>query len=149
MTEAVTYHDTDLSDEWWLIIARRMTKAMRAEGVIPPERPEPTGVERAVFACVGAVAPAYAIGMAVYYQPEGMECLFLDLLYVQPRFRRAGVALELIDRCVKAAVRDKRPCVELGVMMHNAPMLALTEKCGFGNGRVYFTRAVAPVGGAQ
>lgn len=141
MSEIVTIH-RELWQDAWKIEAERFFVAMQAEGVLPPREPIGGG-EDCIFAMAISGQAWRPVGMAVHYQPEGWTSLWLDLLYVEPDFRRLGVGRKLVTAVMQRADMLGLPKVELGAMLDNQPMQSLAFSFGFENTRVDFSRTVA------
>jgi GNAT superfamily N-acetyltransferase len=137
----IAYIHRELWQDSWRIEAERMFGQMQAEGVLP-EREPLSGGEDAVFAMAVDGRTWRPIGMAVHYQPEGWDALWLDLLYVEPGFRKRGIARRLIDEVAARADILDLPRIELGTTWENRPMQNLAIATGFDNTRVDFARPV-------
>lgn len=140
----IGYLACELSDEKWKRMADRMMDAMFDEGVLPA-RSRLSGGESAILAFEQNRndGPDWgAVGMAVVYQPEGQDLLWLDLLYVIPSHRRAGIGLHLAHEAIRLADERGLPAIEVGTMLFNAAMIGLAQKAGFGEATVYFRQEV-------
>lgn len=108
---------------------RMMLKAMHA-GDVPKPRSPLVGIENAIFA-FSHDKPLDAIAVAAFYQPDGTEIAWLDLLYVLPEFRRRGIGAELLRRVHAQVYQMGLPELQLGTLAGNLPMQALATKVGF------------------
>jgi GNAT superfamily N-acetyltransferase len=147
MSERIVTIHRELWQDAWRIEAERFFAAMEAEGALPTREPI-SGGEDCIFAMAVTGQAWRPVGMATHYQPEGWDALWLDLLYVEPAYRRRGVARRLIAEVVSRADLLGLPRVEFGTMIDNGPMQALAVASGFGNARVNFEMALAAQGGA-
>lgn len=88
-------------------------------GVVPPEE----GDQLIIAQKFGT-----AIGMATFYPGRTPGTVWLALLWVDPLFRRQGVAGALIDAVMDWGRAQDLSTLELGVYTHNAPMLQLMRR---------------------
>lgn len=92
---------------------------------IPP-RPAPSGDDSVVVALnVGNFA-----GFATYCPSTGKQ-LWLDVLWVEPDYRRRGIAMQLLHEVELTARRRHFRGVALGHETGNAAMIALMERTGW------------------
>lgn len=111
------------------------------EGAFPSHRAAPEGDEDIVLAVMDVAdlvgTRVEYVGFASYYVPGHMPLVWLDLLYVEPAFRRQSVATRLVASVMAAAQRDGLP-FECGTLMSNAAMQALAVSLGLeGRSLVY------------
>jgi len=78
-----------------------------------------------------AVAPSgHWAGFATFYETTDGR-LWLDLLWVEPAWRRRGVGRQLLEAVRQAARARNLAGVAQGHAEHNAPMLALMRREGW------------------
>ncbi|TIM09159.1 MAG: GNAT family N-acetyltransferase [Mesorhizobium sp.] len=141
MNPSFRMQECDLADGNRLDEARALMLAGQLEGAIPLDRPELTGVEDAFFARDNSTGEA--VGVAVYYLPEGFDHLWLDILYVVPRCRRQLIGSALVDAVMRVAKHRGFPKVEFGTMLTNETMQRFARHEGFDKGVVYMSKATA------
>ncbi len=141
MNSAFRLQECDLADGLRLDAARELMRAGQKEGAIPLDRDDLTGSEDAFFACDNATGEA--VGVAVYFLPEGFDHLWLDILYVVPRCRRQLIGSALVDAVMRVAKHRGFPKVEFGTMLTNETMQRFARHEGFDKGVVYMSRATA------
>ncbi|CDZ43074.1 Hypothetical protein NGAL_HAMBI1146_58470 [Neorhizobium galegae bv. officinalis] len=119
-------------------IAVGMMLAGQAQGFIPADRSPLTGHEELILARQPTHDGYLNVGVAVFYPPQNSDCLWLDILYVAPEFRRRGVGRELVSQVRQIAAEGGYAEFSIGTMLNNAPMLALLKSIGLTRGLVYF-----------
>ena len=86
-------------------------------------------------------------GMALYYTSYSTwkgRCLYLEDLYIQPEYRRAGVGKALFDQLVNLAKSRGVKRMDWQVLEWNEPAIKFYEKIGatldpeWWNGRMFF-----------
>lgn len=149
----ITYTSVSPLIPEWKVQADRFMECMFAERALPDDRAPLTGNEDAIFAIRSDHGAAGSrgttiqpVGMAVCYQPEGWDGYWLDLLYVDPAYRRQGIGRELIEATVRKATTLGLPFVELGVLAKNQRMWTLAHAALFSDSVVYLKRIIAPAG---
>ena len=101
---------------------KRLFNAGRAEGAFAVYgREVPTGNESVVW--IGE--PGNPEGFATAVDIEGGR-VWVDLLYVQPEFRRRGIATALVEAVAADAARRGRSDVLFGSMVGNVAMIAFS-----------------------
>ncbi|RVB16159.1 N-acetyltransferase, partial [Mesorhizobium sp. M7A.F.Ca.CA.004.05.1.1] len=117
----IRYMNVPLAPDW-MKIAKRFFARMITEGAIDAGREKLTGFEWGVFALEGTGQRSKPVGMAIYYQPEGHDLVWLDLLYVEPSHRGLGIATALIERTSAAAATMGAGRLDFGALCHNTRM---------------------------
>lgn len=146
----IVYDHIDLDDPTALGVARSMLIWGQQEGAIPVDRHGIEASEAAIFAHTNTVlGEKTAIGCAVFYQPEGANLLFLDVLFVSQAFRRRGIARELIERVCLVADEMGLPKVQFGTLSGNAAMRTVGARCGFAEEAVFLSRSPSFIGAPQ
>jgi RimJ/RimL family protein N-acetyltransferase len=146
----ITFDHVDLDDPLALGVARAMLNWGQQEGAIPADRHDIEASEAAIFAFAKTpLGDRTAIGCAVFYQPDGHDLLFLDVLFVSQAFRRQGIARELIERICLVAAEMGLPKIQFGTFFSNAAMRAVGARCGFTDEAVYMSRRPSVVGARQ
>lgn len=98
----------------------------QAAGLIPQRKPPADDSGVAI-----AVAPSdHWAGFATFYETTDGR-LWLDVLWVEPDWRRRGVGRQLLEAVRHAARSCDLAGVALGHAEHNAPMLALMRRAGW------------------
>ncbi|WP_162249083.1 GNAT family N-acetyltransferase [Mesorhizobium sp. Root157] len=123
--------EADLSDPVVLNVANLFVLWGQDEGTIPADRCPIDENEEAIFACVDAPVENGIVGGAIFYQPEGHDMLFLDILYVSPVDRRKGIGGALVRRICAIAAERGLAKVEFGTLVTNQRMQALGHALGF------------------
>tara|TARA_R110002167_G_scaffold162882_2_gene359507 strand:- start:971 stop:1375 length:405 start_codon:yes stop_codon:yes gene_type:complete len=116
-------------------------KAGQAEGAIPLGRAPLTGDEhiKVTWSRDGVAA------CAVYYQPEGHDFYWLDILYVKPEERRQGHATCLLQMVEEEAQRAGLSSVQFGTMRSNDAMQKLAARHDFKPAdRIDYVKQVTP-----
>lgn len=99
--------------------------AGKADGAFPAHRSAPDDGDTYIFATVDA---EYA-GFASFFVPEHVAVVWLDLLYVDPAFRRHSVGTILAAGVMAFAQREGLP-FECGTLTSNRAMQALAASLG-------------------
>jgi GNAT superfamily N-acetyltransferase len=111
-----------------------------ADGAFPAVRAtpacRPTGGETALVIFDGPKPCAFAL----FYQPEGFELFWVDFVWVDPEYRRRGLATELLKGVLTLAKQRGLP-VELGTLVNNEAMRALAAKLGLAEKTITFEAA--------
>ena len=123
--------DADLTDPAALNVANLFVSWGQEEGTIPAHRTPLDENEEAVFVCVDDRMENVIVGGAIFYQPEGHDMLFLDILYVSPADRRQGIGTALVRRVCAIAAERGIGKVEFGTLVTNQRMQALGRSLGF------------------
>jgi GNAT superfamily N-acetyltransferase len=146
----IFYDHVDLDDPTALGVARSMLMWGQQEGAIPVDRHDIEASEAAIFALTNTtLGDRTAIGCAVFYQPDGRDLLFLDVLFVSQAFRRQGIARGLIERVCLVADEMGLPKVQFGTLSGNAAMRTVGARCGFAEEAVFLSRRPSFVGARQ
>jgi len=69
--------------------------------------------------------------VGVFVLREESEALHVSSLAVAPQYRRCGIAISILNYCVKAARSMGKKWLELSVLKMNVPARQLYEKAGF------------------
>ncbi|NTF32327.1 GNAT family N-acetyltransferase [Rhizobium skierniewicense] len=99
----------------------------KAEGIIPANRKSLTGDETAILARFATQDGFINQGISVFYEADA-GLVWLDLLYVEPEYRRQNIGWHLIEETRAFAVQQRFREIALGTMASNAPMRALMAK---------------------
>lgn len=110
-----------------LTYAQSCLEKARADGSVPKSLPFFSGEETAFIARFPTQDGFTRRGIAVFYEEERGN-LWLDLLYVEPEFRRQNVGWQLIEKTRAFAVQQRFRSLSIGVLASNAPMRALMVK---------------------
>lgn len=110
-----------------LLYARRCFQTAQAEGAIPANRSSLSGDETVLIARRATQDRYLNLGISVFYEPEP-ELLWLDLLYVEPEFRRQNIGFSLVEATRNFAVEQRYGRLSLGTMPGNHPMLSLMRR---------------------
>lgn len=128
-----------------LTYAQSCLEKARADGSVPKSVPFFNGEETAFVARFPTHDGFIRRGIAVFYEEERGN-LWLDLLYVEPEFRRQNVGWQLIEKTRSFAVQQRFSSLSIGVLASNAPMRALMGKApGLfqpttdSDGKIYFS----------
>ncbi len=122
--------------------AMRMMLAGQAEGFIPSNRSPLVGSEELILARQATHDGYINAGVAVFYQPEDAHCLWLDVLYVAPEYRRQGIGRALVTLVRQNAIDAGLSEFSVGTMLDNAPMLSLLKSVGMTGGLVFFDERI-------
>lgn len=95
------------------------------EGVFPASRSPAADTSDIILAVMGDVY----VGFASFYIPDQVDLVWLDLLYVDPQFRRRSVATFLASGVMAFAQREGLP-FECGTLVTNQAMQALAASLG-------------------
>lgn len=98
----------------------------RDHGNFPADRRVPNGDEQAWVVFDGEMP----VGFATHYQPSTDPMMWLDLLFVDPDWRKQGVGAELMALVESMARQNGCVRVEWGTGYGNDRMKALTAKVG-------------------
>jgi GNAT superfamily N-acetyltransferase len=140
----VRYIQTHLEVPKWKAAADKLFSLMIFEGRIAEDPDPPTAGERAIFAVNQF---NYTVGMSVFYYPADNALTWLHLLYVEPAYRRQGIASELIRLTAQAGQDDGRVRIGLGVPFKNYDMMSLAKTCGFADIGAYLTMPISELKG--
>ena len=78
----------------------------------------------------GGEAAGFAFYFFTYSTWRGRPCLYLEDLFVRPRFRRNGIGLALLRELAAVAVRERCDRFVWQVLDWNAPAIAFYERLG-------------------
>lgn len=127
-----------------LAYAQRCMEKAQAEGAVPANRRALTGNETAILSRYSAQDGFINLGVAVFCEPEP-GLISLDLLFVEPEYRRRNIGWHLLEETRLFAVQQRFQEISLDALASNAPMHALMAKApGLFNalpcrdGNVYF-----------
>lgn len=110
-----------------LAYARRCMEKGQHEGAIPANRSVLTGDETAIVARFATQDGYLNQGISVFYEAEP-NVVWLDILFVEPEFRRRNVGWHLLEETRAFAVRQRFKEITLGTLSSNMPMRALMAK---------------------
>ncbi|WP_107341053.1 GNAT family N-acetyltransferase [Agrobacterium pusense] len=110
-----------------LVYAQNCMERGQAEGAIPANRRPLTGHETALIARRATQDGFPRLGVSVFYEPEP-GVLWLDMLFVEPEFRRQNVGWHLLLETRSFAVSQQFREMSFGTLMTNAPMRALVRR---------------------
>ncbi|MDR6702960.1 GNAT family N-acetyltransferase [Agrobacterium tumefaciens] len=132
-----------------LAYAQRCMERGQAEGAIPANRRPLSGHEMALIARRSTQDGYLNLGISVFYEPEP-GTLWLDILFVEPEFRRQNVGWQLLEETRLFAVSQQFREIALGTLATNAPMRAFMARApGLfhaerdNDGHVYFSERLA------
>lgn len=74
-------------------------------------------------------------------------CIFIYEIYVEPSFRRNGVAKSLLEEISKIAIKKGATLIELDVWSFNEPALRLYEQLGFRPQKIRLEKPTEIIGG--
>lgn len=106
-----------------------------AEGAFPPTREPPYDTSSIVLAVMG---DEY-VGFASFYIPDHYPIVWLDVLYVDPAFRRRSIATFLASGVMAFAQRENLP-FECGTLMTNAAMQGLAASLGLEGSSILYRK---------
>lgn len=109
--------------------------AGQAENAFPAHRSPPADGETVILA---AVDDEYA-GFASFYIPEHIPLVWLDLLYVEPAYRRRSVGTILAAGVMAFAQREGLP-FECGTLVGNEAMRALAASLGLEGSSILYRK---------
>lgn len=110
-----------------LTYAQRCMEKAQAEGAVPANRKALTGDETAIVARFATQDGFIKQGISVFYEAEP-GLIWIDLLYVEPEYRRRNIGWHLIEETRSFAVQQRFQEISLGTLASNAPMRALMAK---------------------
>ena len=113
-------------------------RAAQSDGVIPP-RPAPEDDDPLVTALAGETIAGFAV-----YQLCTHKRVWLDVLWVEPAFRRRGVGTQLLHEVELATRRLRYRTVCLGHEQDNAAMVSLMERTGWQVDHIVRARELRP-----
>lgn len=142
----VRYIQTHLEVPKWKAAADHLFSLMILEGRIVEDPDPPTAGERAVFAVNEF---DYAVGMSVFYYPNDNRLAWLHLLYVDPNYRRQGIASELIRLTAQAGRDDGRVRIGIGIPYKNQDMMRLATAFGFADIGSYLVTPISDLKGGE
>jgi GNAT superfamily N-acetyltransferase len=122
MTERQFQFVEEIGEGPLLDALRRGLAAAQEEGAITKLRADPTGGEACIYAGL-ATAP---LGFATFYD-AGLGRVWLDILYVRPGFRRAGLGRALLAEVERHAAAADFKHLLFGTAFDNSAMRALVE----------------------
>lgn len=112
----------DYSPAYRKFVHACLRRAQEAQDI--PRRAPPDGDSQAVFALTG---PENRIGgFATFYEVNERR-LWLDILWVEPEYRRLGVGSWLLRRVAETAKAQRLKAVALGHVENNTAMVALMK----------------------
>ena len=85
---------------------------------------------RAVIAEWDKEPAGYALFFEFYSTFQGRPGLFLDDIFVRPKFRKKGIGKALLDHIAQIAWREKYFCVRWEVLHWNAPAINFYRNMG-------------------
>jgi GNAT superfamily N-acetyltransferase len=143
---SVSYRTADLADPVDLTLARVLMDRGIEDGAIPPDRMAITESEEAIFAQADTPAGSETIvGGIVFYQPEGHDLMWIDVLFVAAPFRRQGIARAMIDQVAEVARRRGLAKLSFGTIRENRAMQDTAWCCGFAIESVTFSMSLRKV----
>ncbi len=110
-----------------LAYAQRCMEKAQAEGAVPANRKALTGDETAILSRFATQDGFINLGISVFYEPEP-GLIWLDLLFVEPEYRRRNIGWHLLEETRLFAVQQRFQEISLGTLASNAPMRALMNK---------------------
>jgi len=123
--DIVTLHRIDADPRARTFIHDRTRQAQLAGAI--PDRAMPEDDSMATI----AVTPSnHWAGFATWYETNTKQ-LWLDVLWVDPAWRRRGVAMRLLEAVRQASRQAKLRGVATGHFEGNAPMVALMQRAGW------------------
>lgn len=128
---AITIRASDLETPVDLSCAQMLLDWGQGEGWIPRDRADLTGGESAFFVETVTALGDTLIGGIVYYQPEGHDLLWVDVLFVAEQYRRQGLAMQLVERVLAEAAELGVAKVEFGTGRDNRAMQEVGNSAGF------------------
>ena len=125
-----------------LTYALRCMEKAKSEGCVRAQRATFTGSEMAIVARYPTQDGFIRRGISVFYEAEP-GLVWLDLLYVEPEFRRQNIGWQLIEKTRSFAVQQRFREIALGTLTSNAPMRSLMAKApGFFHAEDYRPDAI-------
>lgn len=120
-----------------LALVRAMVDSGQREGTIPKDRHLVDPSEK----CICAMDDGRFVGVAVFYDLDDWKCIFLDILYVRPTYRRLGIGSMLLSMVeTSSPVGGEYPLIRFGTISSNEPMHAFAAKHGFAPYATFFTK---------
>ncbi len=110
-----------------LAYAQKCMERGQVEGAIPANRRPLTGHETALIARRATQDGFLRLGVSVFYEPEP-GLLWLDMLFVEPEFRRQNVGWQLLLETRAHAVSQQFREMSFGTLLTNMPMRALVRR---------------------
>jgi GNAT superfamily N-acetyltransferase len=92
-----------------------------------PARPRPDDESQVILLLNDVGTP---VAFAIHYRVNGKR-LWLDILWVEPAWRRLGAGLRLLEHLEQICRRENQRAVMLGHSQDNEPMAALAAKAGW------------------
>jgi GNAT superfamily N-acetyltransferase len=142
----ITFKLVSLDDPALLATASLLEQWGQEEGTIPRDRLPVSEFASAIFAFADTPAGSETVvGGAVFYQPDGHDMLFLDVLFVSSDYRRRGIGGDLIEKVISQARDMGIAKVEFGTLVGNLAMQALGRRHGFADVAIFMScPVVAP-----
>lgn len=109
---------------------------VQAAGEVTRDRKPFTGGEE--YVCCRWADDAM-VAWAVFYQPEDYGKIWLDVIFVEPKFRRLGLGMSLLMKVMIAARERGLAGVSLGTGCDNSAMQALARQAGFASDHLVMT----------
>lgn len=97
------------------------------EGAVPADRKPLSGNETAIVARFATQDGFINRGIVVFREPQS-GLLWIDLLYVEPEFRRQNIGWLLLSEARNFASHQRFREVSLGTMVSNTPMRSLMAR---------------------
>ncbi|WP_421358159.1 GNAT family N-acetyltransferase [Agrobacterium rosae] len=110
-----------------LAYAQRCMEKAQAEGMVPADRSPLNGGETAIIARFATQDGFLNQGISVFYEAD-TGLIWLDLLFVEPEYRRRNIGWHLLEATRSFAVQQRFQEIALGTMASNAPMRGLMMK---------------------
>lgn len=110
-----------------LAYAKRCMEKSQAEAAIPANRKDLTGDETAIVARFATQDGFINLGVSVFYEPEP-GLVWLDLLFVEPGYRRRNIGWHLLEATRLFAVEQRFQEIAFGTLASNAAMRGLMSK---------------------
>lgn len=110
-----------------LAYAQKCMERGQAEGAITANRRPLTGHETALVARRATQDGFLRLGVCVFYEPDP-GVLWLDMLFVEPEFRRQSVGWHLLLETRLFAVSQHFRELSFGTLLTNVPMRALMRR---------------------
>jgi GNAT superfamily N-acetyltransferase len=126
------------ADAQALTFIRDRTRQAQLDGNVDADRPPPGDDSQAAIAVAES---GHWAGFATFYEVNDNR-LWLDVLWVEKAWRRAGIAQRLLEAVRQAARERKLRSVLLGRFAGNTPMAALLERAGWPVDHVVHSRKV-------
>ena len=109
--------------------------AGKAEGAFPAHRNPPGDGDTFIFASIDGEY----VGFASFFIPEHIGVVWLDLLYVEPVYRRRSVGTVLAAGVMAFAQREGLP-FECGTLVSNEAMQSLAKSLGLEGSSILYRK---------